>query len=256
MVYVDLLVLEDLISNYCILLGVSVLLNRHTKLSNIFLASVIGCIPLIFIFTKIDKIVIFLISIIFSIIMSLVAFKYKDIIYTIKNVIYLYLVSIFLAGSIYLINIYFLPKLDNTFLNFLALIIIFPIITFTYIKSIKKIKITYSNYYLLAIYLKDKPKITVSAFLDTGNTLKDPYKHRPIILIKKDLINYQDEKIIIVPYNTIDSHGIMECFKPEKIYLDKVGEVKNVLIGLIDEVGIEGADCILNKKILEGRQLC
>lgn len=256
MVYVDLLVMEDLISNYCLLLGVGILLNRYTKLSNVFLASVIGCIPLIFIFTNIDKLLIFIISFLFSIIMSLIAFKYKDIIYTIQNIFYLYLISVFLAGSIYLINIYFLPKTDNAFLNFIVLIIIFPIITYIYIKSIKKIKITYSNYYSIDIYLKDRPKVTLSAFLDTGNTLKDPYKHRPIILVKRSLINYQNEKMIFIPYNTINSHGIMECFKPEKIYINKIGDIRNTLIGLIDEVGIEGADCILNKKILEGSKLC
>ena len=91
----------------------------------------------------------------------------------------------------------------------------------------------------------------MNSYLDTGNILKDPYKRRPIILIDKHKINYQNEKIIFVPYNTIDSHGILECFSPEKIYINKVGERKNILIGLIDEVGIEGAECILNRNIIE-----
>lgn len=251
MLYVDLLVIEDLILNYCVLISTSLLLNRLTSFPKLFLSSVVGTIPLIFLFTTIDKSLIFIISLLFSIIMSIIAFKYEDIIYTIKNIMYIYFTSIFIGGFVYLINIYFLPKIDNYLLNFFTLIIIAPIITYIYIKSIKKIKTNYSNYYVIDIYLKGKEKITMNSYLDTGNILKDPYKRRPIILIDKNKINYQNEKIIFVPYNTIDSHGILECFLPEKIYINKVGERKNVLIGLIDEVGIEGAECILNRNIIE-----
>ncbi len=251
MVYVDLLVIENLILNYCLLIGVAILLNRITKIYKVIISSMIGCIPLIFLFTNISSIVNFLISIFFSFIMSIISFKYKDLIYTIKNVIYLFLISIFLAGTIYLINVNLLPKIDNFFLNFIILIILSPIITRLYTKSIIKINYKYSNYYQIDIYLKDKPKITLTSYLDTGNILKDPYLKKPIILVDKNKINYQFEKIIYVPYNTIDNHGILKCFKPEKIYIDKIGYRKKVLIGLIDEVGIEGADCILNKELLE-----
>ena len=81
--------------------------------------------------------------------MSIIAFKYEDIIYTIKNIMYIYFTSIFIGGFVYLINIYFLPKIDNYLLNFFTLIIIAPIITYIYIKSIKKIKTNYSNYYVI-----------------------------------------------------------------------------------------------------------
>ena len=129
MVYVDLLVIENLILNYCLLIGVAILLNRITKIYKVIISSIIGCIPLVFLFTNISSIVNFLISIFFSFIMSIISFKYKDLIYTIKNVIYLFLISIFLAGTIYLINVNLLPKIDNFFLNFIILIILSPIIT-------------------------------------------------------------------------------------------------------------------------------
>lgn len=251
MVYVDILVIEDLILNYVILLGTSIILNRITKLKKIFLSSVIGTIPLIFLFTNLNQLIISLISLIFSIIMSITSFQYKDLIYTIKNIIYMHFISIFLAGSIHLININYLPKIDNYLLSVIILIIISPIITYIYIKSIKQIKVNYSNYYQIDIYLKDDQQVKVNSYLDTGNKLKDPYKNRPIILVKKDLINYKKEKIILVPYNTIDSHGLLECIIPKKINILSIGERKNLLIGLIEEVGIEGADCILNQDLLE-----
>ena len=57
--------------------------------------------------------------------------------------------------------------------------------------------------------------------------------------------------MLYVPYNTINGSGLLKCIKPEKIYIYKVGWRYKLLIGLIKDIGIEGADCILNKELLE-----
>ncbi len=251
MVYVDLLVIEDLFLNYLILLGTGLILNRLTKFKKVFLSSVIGLIPLIFLFMDINKLIISIINLFFAIIMSIISFKYKNIIYTIKNIIYMYFISIFLAGSIYLINTSFLPKIDNTLLNVIIMLIFSPFITYIYIKSIKNIKINNSNYYLVDIYLKGLPKITINAYLDTGNKLIDPYSFNPIILVTKKMIPYNIDKYLYVPYNTIGNNGLLKCFRPEKIYIDKVGYRHKLLIGLVDSLNLENADCLLNSKLLE-----
>jgi len=251
MVYVDLLVIQDLIYNYVILLGVSLLLTRTTKLKKIFLSSVIGTIPLIFLCLDINNNLNFLISLIFSIIMSLITFSYKDIIYTIKNVIYMYLISIFIAGGINLININFLPNIDSYILNVIMLILIAPILTLTYIKSITNFKSNYSNYYKVDIYIDDSEKITVTSFLDTGNKLIDPYKHRPIIILNKSLIDTSNKKILLVPYNTVNTNDLLTCIIPKKIFIYNIRYKTNFLIGLMDEINIDGVECILNPKLLE-----
>ena len=249
MVYIDLLFIEDLIYNYVILVGVSLLLTRVTNFKKLLLSSFIGTIPLFFIFLNMSQIIIFFVLFIFSIIMSIVAFSYKDIIYTIKNIFYMYTTCVFIAGSINLININLLPKIDNYLLNVIILIILSPIITWIYLKSINKIQ--YSNYYKVDIYLKGKEKITVASFLDTGNKLIDPYKNRPIILLNKKFIDVQNEHIILVPYNTVNNHDLLQCITADKIYIQNIGYRKKFLIGLIDEVNIEGIDCILNSQLLE-----
>lgn len=251
MVYVDLLVIQDLIYNYVILLGVSTLLTRITNIKKIFLSSVIGTIPLIFLFLNTNNSINFLISFIFSIIMSIITFSYKDIIYTIKNIIYMYLISIFIAGGINLININLLPNINNYLLNIIILIIIAPIITYVYIKSIIKVKEDYSNYYKVDIYLDDTKRITVTAFLDTGNKLIDPYKHRPIILINSSLIDIVEKKVLLVPYNTVNTNDLLKCISLKKIYIHDIGYRTNFLVGLMDEINIDGVDCILNPKLIE-----
>lgn len=251
MIYVDLLVIEDLIMNYCVLIGTGLILNRITHLKKVFLSAVIGCIPLTILFLNLAKIYTSFISLIFSVIMSLITFGYKDIKYTIRNIIYIYFISIFLAGSLNFININFLPHIKSYLLNVIILIITSPIITYIYIKSLKEIKTNYSNYYQIDIYLKGKNKITVNSYLDTGIILNDPYTKKPIIILKNSFVDISNERILYVPYNTINGSGLLKCIKPEKIYIHKVGWRYKLLIGLIEDIGIEGADCILNKELLE-----
>ena len=251
MVYVELLVVQDLIYNYIILLGVSILLTRITNFKKIFLSSVIGTIPLIFLSLDINNGLKFLIYFTFSIIMSLITFHYKDIVYTIKNIVYMYLISIFIAGGINLININILPNIDSYLLNVFLLILIAPILSFIYIRSITNFKNTYSNYYKVDIYIDEKEKISLTAFLDTGNKLIDPYKHRPIIIVNESLIDISNKKILLVPYNTINTNDLLKCIIPNKIFIHNIGYKKNFLIGLMNEINIDGVDCILNPKLLE-----
>ena len=48
--------------------------------------------------------------------------------------------------------------------------------------------------------------------------------------------------------------GLVEFYKSDisrKIYIKDIGYRNKLLIGLIDKVDIEGAECILNKEVLE-----
>ncbi len=247
MVYIDLLVIQNLFMNYVVLIGTSIVLNRITKLKKVFLSSVVGTISLIFLFFDIGKLLVFIITILFSFLMSLISFSYHSLIYTVKNIIYMYFMSMFLAGAIYLVNVNILPQIDNYLLNVIILMTITIIITIFYIKSMKNIKNNNSNYYVVDIYFKDKPKITMEAFLDTGNKLIDPYTTKPIILISKKKININNQKKVLVPYNTIDNNGLLECIYAEKIYIHKVGYRNKIPIGLVDNINM---DCILNQKLL------
>ena len=150
-----------------------------------------------------------------------------------------------------MMNINIFPNLNSYLLNIIILIILAPILSYIYIKSIINFKNNYSNYYKVDIYIDDIEIITVTAFLDTGNKLIDPYKHRPIIIINKSLIDTSNKKILLVPYNTINTNDLLKCIIPKKIFIYNVGYKTNFLIGLMDEINIDGVDCILNTKLLE-----
>ncbi len=259
--YLDLILLLNFAFDFLLLMTVSLVLKRSIKIRRVLLGALIGSLSIFFLFLKINSITLFFYKLIISIIMTIVSFKYKNIRYTLKNLFYLYITSILLGGFMYFLNIEFSYKQkglvfyhNGLSINFIVLIILSPIILYAYIKQVKYLKNNYSNYYKLDIYLKEEI-ISLTAFLDTGNKLIDPYSKRPIILvnrccIKKYLDNYPK---ILVPYDGINNHGLLECIKPEKIYIKNYGFKKNLLIGISNEIiDIDGVDCILHTRLLEG----
>lgn len=196
-------------------------------------------------FTSINRLLLELITII---LMITIAFKYKNIRYFLTNILYTYILSILLGGLIYLFN----SKVTlNIYLNYLVIIILSIEVMTLYIKESKKIKNTYNNYYKVDIYFKDKEKISLIGFLDTGNNLYDPYKKRPIILVDK---KYQKEdKFILVPYHTINGEGLLKCIKPEKVYIEKIGYKNNLLVAFSSSPStINGVEVILHKELMKG----
>ncbi len=139
----------------------------------------------------------------------------------------------------------------NIYLNYLVIIVLSIEVMTLYIKENKKIKNTYNNYYKVDIYFKDKEKISLIGFLDTGNNLYDPYKKRPIILVDK---KYQKEdKFILVPYHTINGEGLLKCIKPEKVYIEKIGYKNNLLVAFSSSPStINGVEVILHKELMKG----
>lgn len=196
-------------------------------------------------FTSINRLLLELITII---LMITIAFKYKNIRYFLTNILYTYILSILLGGLIYLFN----SKVTlNIYLNYLVIIILSIEVMTLYIKENKKIKKTYNNYYKVDIYFKDKEKISLIGFLDTGNNLYDPYKKRPIILVDK---KYQKEdKFILVPYHTINGEGLLKCIKPEKVYIEKIGYKTNLLVAFSSSPStINGVEVLLHKDLMKG----
>lgn len=244
-IYIDLFFLFNTIMDIIIITSVSILLKRNTTYKRILISSLLGGISSLMLFTSINRLLLELITII---LMITIAFKYKNIRYFLTNILYTYILSILLGGLIYLFN----SKVTlNIYLNYLVIIILSIEVMTLYIKENKKIKNTYNNYYKVDIYFKDKEKISLIGFLDTGNNLYDPYKKRPIILVDK---KYQKEdKFILVPYHTINGEGLLKCIKPEKVYIEKIGYKNNLLVAFSSSPStINGVEVLLHKDLMKG----
>ena len=101
-IYIDLFFLFNIIMDYIIITSVSILLKRKTSIWRIIISSVIGGLSSLLMFTTVNNILVEGISVI---VMVLISFKYVDIRYTIKNIFYMYILSILLGGLLYLFEL-------------------------------------------------------------------------------------------------------------------------------------------------------
>lgn len=260
-IYIDLVLLLNFGFDLLLLFSVAIILRRQTTLKKLLLSSTVGSITILSMFIELNSFLLFIIKIIISLLMVYITFGYKNIKYTLKNLFYLYTSSIILGGFLYFLNLQFSYKnkglvfyFNGLSINVIVLIILSPTIIYLYTKQALELKNNYSNYYNIDIYLKNGKIIPTTAFLDTGNKLEDPYKKRPIILLNKELItiDYDKDRILLVPYDTINNHGLLKCVIPDKIFIQGIGFRNNFLVGVSNEkIKMDGIDCILNSKLLE-----
>lgn len=260
-IYVDLVLLLNLGFDLVLLFGVAIILRRQTTLKRLLMGAIVGSVTIISMFMEMSSVTLFFLKIIISVFMVLIVFGYRDIRYFGNNLFYLYTSSILLGGFLYFLNLQFSYKneglifyFDGLSVNVIALIVLSPVIIYVYVKQGLLLKNHYSNYYDVDIYFGDGKVISVTAFMDTGNKLEDPYKKRPIVLVNKELVklDYNKYKMVLVPYDVINYHGLLKCIVPEKIFIQGVGFREDFLVGISNEkILIDGVDCIMHSKLIE-----
>ena len=239
-VYLDLVMFINFFLDFLLLLGVCILLKRNVKLGKIIFGAFIGGLSILILFLKMNSIELFLFKFVISVVMILVSFGYKSFKYTFMNLLYLYVLSIFLGGFLYFLN-------DQFSITMLFIVLISPVVIYFYVKMIKSFKASYSNYYSVEIYYNDL-KIECTGYLDSGNSLS--YLGNSVILLDKRKFIFDVETYLFVPYETVSGSSVVKCFKPSKVVINN--EVcKKVLVGIIDNVSIDGVDVILNNNIKE-----
>ena len=118
----------------------------------------------------------------------------------------------------------------------------------------KKLKEYNSLNYKVDVYVTSDKVVRLNGFLDTGNTLLEPYKKRKVVVAySKELESIINEKnIILVPFESINGKGLLKCIKVDKLYIEGIGIKKDVVVGLSKEkIKKNGINCILNYLLLE-----
>ncbi len=260
-IYVDLILILNFTFDFLLLLVVNIILRRNIPLYKIMIGAFIGSLSILFLFFKMSTFTLFILKIVISLIMILITFGYHNLKYLFRNLLYLYTASMILGGFLYFLNVEFSYKQtglvfyhNGLSINFIFLIIFSPIILYIYIKQAIKLKNTYSNYYQISLFVKSK-KLNLIGYLDTGLTLVDPIKKRPVLLVsKKDLkLDVSDLKTFYIPYQTINEKNILKAIIVDKVEIKGIGIKENVVVGIIEEeIKIDGINCILPEKLLEG----
>lgn len=261
-VYVDLILILNFIIDFLILITISIILRRNAKIKRILLSAFVGTLSILVLFFSMNNLVLFLFKLALSVLLVLIAFGYKDIKHFFNNILYFYTTSILLGGFLYFLNIQIgyekvgLTFIDNNIkLNFLVVVIFSPFILYIYIRQIKELRYFYSNRKKVSVYLDDNKVIELNGYVDSGNTLIEPYgKKYVIIAYSKELDDYSKvNNYILVPYKTLNYEGIIKCIVPKCVYIDGIGLKYDVVVGISEsKIKMDGINCLLNI-LMEGR---
>jgi len=248
-IYIEVILMINFLLDFNILYSVNKVLKRNISIKKIILAALFGNITLIFLIINISSLLLFLIKIILAIIMSIIAYDYKNFKYTLNNVTYIYMISTIFGGVLYFLK----DNLNNDLFYVILILLLSPIITLEIIKCFNKIKNNYKYYYKIKINFNNNKNIELNSFLDTGNKLVDPYTNKGIILVDinkiKKLVKIRSP--IYVPFKSLNNTGLIKCIKPVSVEINGL-VFKNYLIGLSEQsFNIDGIDCLLNYRLLE-----
>ncbi len=256
-IYLDLVFFLNFMFDFLLLLTVKIVLKRNVKCYRILLGALVGAFSIFFLFIKLNSFTLFLLKIIISLIMLCVSFGFSSSKDFFKNFLYLYFISIVLGGFLYYLNLEFsyqnigLAFFHNGFsVNFILLLILSPVIFVFYMKQDRTLKIIKNCNYQVDLYYQKKV-LHYNAYLDTGNQLYDPYFHQPVILLYDP--NFPKIKNpLMIPYDTLEHHGLLKCIRVDKIVLDQKKVILKPYIAFSnDSLKIEGVNMILHQDYLE-----
>lgn len=255
-IYADILIVINLIVNYLLLRATSVILGAEHKSFRFLLSAFAGGLFSLIIFVEnIPLWVNIAVKFLFISIMILIAYKIRKIGEFLKYFAAFFLCNFAFAGIMLTINILF----SSNAVIFKNGIVYFDIGIFTLIVSslccyialsvisrFTKNRMVNNLIYEISMYYEGK-YVSSKALLDTGNTLKDGFSGKPVIIAEK----HAAEKLIpdnsditqlknfrLIPYSTINSGGALPAFLLDKVIVFKGGKeivLKNVYLAVAEK---------------------
>ena len=197
-IYIDIVLIENLIMNYIILFTTAVVLKIKVNHIRLILASLLGAGYSIIAYMGIIKVYSSIIlKIILSILIIYIAFYPQNIKKMCKDLLLFYLVSFVFGGAafalIYIIKPQNILMKNGLFLGtytlktvMLGAVVAFCIIIGAF--AIIKNKISKKDMFCEIEILINQKKIKTKAMIDTGNMLKEPITNVPVIVVEHILL--------------------------------------------------------------------
>lgn len=197
-IYIDVVLIENLIMNYIILFTTGLILKLKIQSIRILIASLLGAIYSIIAYTGVLKIYSsFLLKIVLSVLIVYIAFNPQNVRKMWKDLLIFYLTSFAFGGAAFAL-IYIVKPQDIIMKNGLFLgtyplktVILGAVIAFAVIIaafSIVKSRISKKDMFC-EIETKINNKIVrTRAIIDTGNMLKEPITNTPVVVVEHTLL--------------------------------------------------------------------
>ncbi len=195
-IYIDIVLLENLLMNYIILLGTGYIIKAKIKHIKLIISSFIGAIYALLAYMEIFPIYAnFITKMLLAICMIYIGFNPKKIKGLIKELIVFFLVSFSLGGCAF--ALLYMIKPQEIFVKNGVYIGVYPlkiallggitgfIITYISFKVVKN-HINKNEIIYTAIIKIEEKKLEIKVLLDTGNMLKDPITGDTVIIVEKE----------------------------------------------------------------------
>lgn len=239
MIYIDEVIILNFIIDYLLLLFTSYILKLNIKKYKLVLSSIFGEISILYLFISMNNIILVIFKIFICSIMIFISYGKCNVLEFIKRCIYFYILSFFLGGVLY----YF--KVSNL-IKYEIYLLFIPFILDMYKYFINRLRSIINTHRRVTIYLNNGKVLYLNGFIDTGNTLTCPYSNNKVIIIDK----YVYENFYLIPYKTISGESLIKCFKPSRVFIDGIGERKDIVVGIINRK-FNGYDCLINYDLME-----
>ena len=267
--YVDMILIENIIMNYIILLTTAIVCKNSISHFRMIVASIIGAIYAVLMY--IFELSIYnnlILKTLLSICMVYVTFNSKNIKILLKQITVFYLTSFCFGGATYyLLNFINSKLVKNINENFMGIYPIkmailggtigFIIINISF--KIVKNRITKKDLiYDINIYC-DQKKVKINALLDTGNMLNDPITGIPVLIAEKQRVkDIVSNKVIEnldndLNYNVFENIDENSKRRYSIIPFSSVGKKNGILIGFRPdyiEIHIDDEKIIKRKAII------
>ena len=250
-IYVDVVLIENLLMNYIILFATGVILKVNIKHMRLVLASLIGAIYTIIAYMSAFKIYSNIgLKFVLSVIMIYIAFNPKSVKKLFKFTLIFYLTSFVFGGAafalIYIVKPQDILRNNGLILNsdslkviFISAIIAFVIIIIGF--KVVKNKISAKDMYCHINIKLNHKEIETKAMIDTGNFLKEPITNTPVIVVEhtllydcipKEILNHL-ENILGGDFSEIPKN-IKEEYMPKLkvIPFSSLGKQNGMLLGI------------------------
>lgn len=208
-IYLDIVLIENLIMNYIILFATGYILKIKLNHIRLVLSALLGGIYSILAYMEILPIYTnFFMKILLSVVMVYLAYNAKNIKLLLKQITIFYLTSFVFGGCSFAL-LYFVKPQEILMKNGmligtypLKIAVLGGIVGFTIsviaFKIVKR-KLNKKDMFCdITVFIEEK-SIKTKAMIDTGNMLKDPITRMPVIVIEKDIL-YE-----IIPCKILDN---------------------------------------------------
>lgn len=240
-IYVDVLFILNFFVTYLLLVTTKYLLKRDAKLWRLLLSAIGGgAYSLIILIENLNEIFSFVGKFACAAVLVAIAFSFQSWKAFLKGVLFFFGAGFIYVGVMIAMWLTFRPAglvIHNATIYFNIspkLLIISALLAYLVSTLLIKLhnRVTAKNQlYSLSICHADL-SISLCAFVDTGNKLKEPFSGAPVIVVDASLAQplfiEQRDKMRVIPCHTIQGEGMLQAYQADKVIITS-GRQKIVL---------------------------